>query len=104
MLEDPGRSGLRAWHVSALDQDHAADRRPQVALGRAPHRERQPAARPQRRVRPVAGWSPEADTLAQPEVVAVAVLCAAVTIFLGLMPDPLFDVARDVSSALPGLH
>jgi NADH-quinone oxidoreductase subunit N len=55
-------------------------------------------------VRPVAGWSPEADTLAQPEVVAVAVLCAAVTIFLGLMPDPLFDVARDVSSALPGLH
>lgn len=46
----------------------------------------------------------EADTLAQPEVVAVAVLCAAVTIFLGLMPDPLFDVARDVSSVLPGLH
>ena len=59
---------------------------------------------PPRRVRPVAGWSPEADVLAQPEVVAVAVLCAAATIFFGLMPDPLFDVARDVSSALPGLH
>jgi hypothetical protein len=59
---------------------------------------------PPRRVRPVAGWSPEADPLAQPEVVAVAVLAAAATIFFGLMPDPLFDVARDVSSALPGLQ
>ena len=59
---------------------------------------------PPRRVRPVAGWSPEADAFAQPEVVAVAVLCAAATIFFGLWPDPLFDVARDVSSAFPGLH
>jgi NADH-quinone oxidoreductase subunit N len=59
---------------------------------------------PPRRVRPVAGWSPEADALAQPEVVAVAVICAVATIFFGLWPDPLFDVARDVSSALPGLH
>ena len=32
---------------------------------------------PPRRVRPVAGWSPEADARAQPEVVAVAVLFAA---------------------------
>jgi NADH-quinone oxidoreductase subunit N len=59
---------------------------------------------PPRRVRPVAGWSPEADAWAQPEVVAVAVLAAAVTIFFGIWPDPLFDAARDVSSALPGLH
>jgi NADH-quinone oxidoreductase subunit N len=59
---------------------------------------------PPRRVRPVAGWSPEADPLAQPEVVAVAVLAAAATIFFGLAPDPLFDVARDVGSALPGLQ
>ena len=59
---------------------------------------------PPRRVRPVAGWSPEADARAQPEVVAVAVLCGAATIFLGVMPDPLFDVARDVSSALPSLR
>jgi hypothetical protein len=40
----------------------------------------------------------------QPEVGVVAVLAAAATIFFGLMPDPLFDVARDVSSALPGLQ
>jgi NADH-quinone oxidoreductase subunit N len=59
---------------------------------------------PPRRVRPVAGWSPEADAWAQPEVVAVAVLAGAATIFFGIWPDPLFDAARDVSSALPGLH
>jgi NADH-quinone oxidoreductase subunit N len=59
---------------------------------------------PPRRVRPVAGWSPEADAKAQPEVVAIAVLFAAATILLGVFPGPLFDVARDVSSALPGLH
>jgi NADH-quinone oxidoreductase subunit N len=59
---------------------------------------------PGRRVRPVAGWSPEADALAQPEVVFVAVLAAAATIFFGLVPGPLMDVARDVASALPGLH
>jgi NADH-quinone oxidoreductase subunit N len=59
---------------------------------------------PPRRVRPVAGWSPEADARAQPEVVAVAVLFGAATILLGIWPDPLFDAARDVSSALPGLH
>src|ERR687887_1957987 len=56
---------------------------------------------PPRRVKPIAGWSPEADARAQPEVVAVAILCAAATIFFGLWPDPLFDIARDVSSALP---
>jgi NADH-quinone oxidoreductase subunit N len=59
---------------------------------------------PPRRVRPVAGWSPEADARAQPEVLAVAVLFAAATIAFGLWPEPLFDAARDVSSALPGLH
>jgi hypothetical protein len=34
----------------------------------------------------------------------VAVLFAAATIAVGVWPDPLFDAARDVSSALPGLH
>ena len=59
---------------------------------------------PPRRVRPVAGWSPEADARAQPEVLAIAVLFAAATIAFGLWPDPLFDVARDVGSSLPGLR
>jgi NADH-quinone oxidoreductase subunit N len=57
-----------------------------------------------RRAKPVAGWSPEADARAQPEVLFVALLAAAAVIFFGLYPDPLFDLARDVGSALPGLR
>jgi NADH-quinone oxidoreductase subunit N len=56
-----------------------------------------------RRVRPVAGWSPEADARAQPEVTFVAVLCAAATVALGVVPGPLFDVARDVGTSLGSL-
>ncbi len=59
---------------------------------------------PRRRVKPVAGWSPEADMRAQPEVAAVAILFAVATIFFGLWPDPLFDVARDVGSSLSALR
>jgi hypothetical protein len=54
-------------------------------------------------VKPVTGWSPEADAGAQPEVVAVAVLAAAATIFFGIIPSPLFELARDVGSSLSGL-
>jgi NADH-quinone oxidoreductase subunit N len=56
-----------------------------------------------RRVKPVGGWSPEADARAQPEVAGVAVLCAAATIFFGIVPSPLFDLARDVGSSLSHL-
>jgi NADH-quinone oxidoreductase subunit N len=59
---------------------------------------------PARRVKPVSGWSPEADTRAQPEVAAVAIVCAAATILFGLWPDPLFDAARDVGTALSQLR
>jgi NADH:ubiquinone oxidoreductase subunit 2 (subunit N) len=59
---------------------------------------------PRRRVKPVAGWSPEADAQAQPEVAAVAILFAVATIAFGLWPDPLFDAARDVGTALSNLH
>jgi NADH-quinone oxidoreductase subunit N len=58
---------------------------------------------PSRRVKPVAGWSPEADVRAQPEVAAVAILFAAATIVFGIFPDPLFDAARDVGTALSNL-
>jgi NADH-quinone oxidoreductase subunit N len=57
-----------------------------------------------RRAQSVEGSSPEADAKAQPEVVAVAVLAAAATIFFGVWPDPLFDVARDVGSSLSFLR
>ena len=56
-----------------------------------------------RKVRPVRGWSPEADARAQPEVAAVALLCGAATIFLGLFPSPLFDLAQDVASSFSHL-
>jgi NADH-quinone oxidoreductase subunit N len=56
-----------------------------------------------RRVRPVGGWSPEADARAQPEAAVVAVLCAAATLFFGIVPSPLFDLARDVGSSFSHL-
>jgi NADH-quinone oxidoreductase subunit N len=58
---------------------------------------------PPRRVKPVGGWSPEADARAQLEVTLVAVLAAAATLLFGIWPDPLFDAARDVGSSLSGL-
>jgi NADH-quinone oxidoreductase subunit N len=55
---------------------------------------------PPRTVKGVSGWSPEADPRAMPEITAVAVLAAAATVFLGIFPSPLFDVVKDVGSAL----
>jgi len=56
-----------------------------------------------RRVRAVSGWSPEADARSQPEVVAVAVVCAAATVVFGIVPSPLFDLARDVATSFSHL-
>jgi NADH-quinone oxidoreductase subunit N len=55
---------------------------------------------PPRYVKPVSGWSPEADPRAQPEVVAVAVIAAVVTVALGIYPSPLFDAVHDVGASL----
>ena len=51
-------------------------------------------------VRPAAGWSPEADARAQPEVAGVAVLSAALVIAIGIYPAPLFAVVETVGTAL----
>jgi NADH-quinone oxidoreductase subunit N len=59
--------------------------------------------RPARAVKPVAGWSPEADARAQPEVVLVTLLMAAATIFFGIVPSPLFHLAHDVGTSLGSL-
>jgi NADH-quinone oxidoreductase subunit N len=49
----------------------------------------------------LAGGSDEATGLrAQGEVVAVAVVFGALTLVLGVVPSPLFDVVRDVGAAL----
>jgi NADH-quinone oxidoreductase subunit N len=37
------------------------------------------------------------------EVAAVAIVCAALTLAMGIYPGPLFDVARDAGAALSGL-
>ena len=58
---------------------------------------------PPRRVKPVGGWSPEADARAQPEVAFVALAMAAATIFFGIVPSPLFHVANDVGHSLAAL-
>jgi NADH-quinone oxidoreductase subunit N len=59
---------------------------------------------PARQVKPVSGWSPEADLRAQPEVAFIAIAFAAATILFGVWPDPLFDAARDIGTALSGLR
>ena len=59
---------------------------------------------PPRRVKPVSGWSPQADLRAQPEVAFVAIAFAAATIVFGLYPDPLFDLARDVGTSISALR
>ena len=59
---------------------------------------------PRRRVKPVSGWSPEGDLRAQPEVAAVAIAFAVLTIVFGLWPDPLFDAARDMGTSISGLR
>jgi len=68
----------------------------------------------------IAGGSAEADTdadavaagerlaggtrrLVQPEVVGLAVLCAAATLFFGVYPSPLLDLAHDAGAALSHL-
>jgi NADH-quinone oxidoreductase subunit N len=59
---------------------------------------------PRRRVKPVSGWSPEADLRAQPEVAAIALAFAVLTILFGLWPDPLFDAAREMGTSISALR
>jgi len=58
---------------------------------------------PVRRLARVGGWSPEAEGRAQPEVLAIAVVMAAAVIVFGIIPSPLFNVAKDVGTALQGV-
>jgi NADH-quinone oxidoreductase subunit N len=41
--------------------------------------------------------------LIQPEVIALAVVCAVATVVFGIYPSPLLDVAQDVGAALTNL-
>ena len=44
-----------------------------------------------------------ARVLRQPEVIFVAVVCAAATIAFGIYPEPLLNVARDAGDAIKSL-
>jgi NADH-quinone oxidoreductase subunit N len=81
---------------------------------RAP--EARPLVGPGAAARPaIAGGSQEADAelaavaaarprrLVQPEVVGVAVVCAAATIFFGVYPAPLLDLAHDAGAVFSDL-
>jgi hypothetical protein len=60
---------------------------------------------PRRRVKPVAGWSPEAGRPApNPRSPPRRSSSQPATIVFGLWPDPLFDATPDVESALPNLR
>ena len=56
----------------------------------------------------MAGGSPEADDVpveprrAAPETVAVACLAGAATLFFGVIPGPLLDIAADAGRLLTG--
>jgi NADH-quinone oxidoreductase subunit N len=74
------------WMTPSPDAAEAVAVRPPVAGGDQPV---------------LAGGSDEAtDLRAQGEVVAVAVVFGALTLILGVVPSPLFDVMRDVGAAL----
>jgi NADH-quinone oxidoreductase subunit N len=51
----------------------------------------------------VEGWPGPAQSASQPEVVFVAVLFAAASIFFGIFPSPLFDFAAHAGHALSGI-
>jgi NADH-quinone oxidoreductase subunit N len=75
----------------------------------APAAPEAPVAEPASGLPAIAGGSQEADALAevaarpQPEVLLVAWVAAAATIVLGIVPQPLFELASDAGRALSGL-
>jgi NADH-quinone oxidoreductase subunit N len=54
-------------------------------------------------IAPIAGGSQEADKLPYVEIAAVAAICAAATVFFGIIPGPLFHLAAHAGAALGGL-
>jgi NADH-quinone oxidoreductase subunit N len=80
----------------ADDEDRAAGRQPGAGV---------PVTRPDRGevVASDFGEAAARPRYVQPEVIFVAVACALATLFFGIDPDPLFNVARDAGNALTNL-
>jgi NADH-quinone oxidoreductase subunit N len=74
-----------------------------AAVWMSPEGSRAAAAPVAGAIAPIAGGSPEADKLPYPEIVAVASLFAAASIFFGVIPGPLFHLASHAGAALTGL-
>jgi len=100
-MRSPSEAGERAGRVPGA--------RPAMAGG-SPEADAEPAPLPPARrssadVEPAVVASPAGSGLRrrQPEVVLLAVLCAVVTVALGVYPSPLLDVARDAGAAITSL-
>jgi NADH-quinone oxidoreductase subunit N len=82
----------------ADDEDRAAGREPGAGV---------PASRPDRGAVVASDFGEGAAAArpryVQPEVIFVAVVCAVATLFFGIDPDPLFNVARDAGHAMTSL-
>jgi NADH-quinone oxidoreductase subunit N len=93
--EGAGGPGSRAWRRAAGAEGGGRDVRAEATL-----EDDEPGASA---ADSPAGEGPIGLRIRQPEVLAVAVLCAAATVFFGIYPSPLFDVARDAGAALANL-
>jgi NADH-quinone oxidoreductase subunit N len=52
---------------------------------------------------PAEGWPTPAQSAARPEVVLVAVVFGAASVFFGIFPSPLFNLAAHAGHAISGI-
>jgi NADH-quinone oxidoreductase subunit N len=92
------RPAIAGGSPEADDDDRAAGREPGAGV---------PASRPDRGAVVASdfgdGEAAARPRYVQPEVIFVAVVCAVATLFFGIYPDPLFNVARDAGHAMTSL-
>jgi NADH-quinone oxidoreductase subunit N len=92
----PAQPAIAGGSPEADDEDRAAGREPGAGV---------PASRPDRGAVVASDFGEAAarPRYVQLEVIFVAVACALATLFFGIDPDPLFNVARDAGNALTNL-
>jgi NADH-quinone oxidoreductase subunit N len=90
------RPAMAGGSPEADDEDRVAGREPGV-----------PATRPDRSAVVATDFGdgdvPAGPRLLQPEVALVALVCSAATIFFGVYPEPLLNLAHDAGVALTSL-
>jgi len=91
------RPAIAGGSPEADDEDRAAGREPGAGV---------PATRQDRTTAVTDfgdGDAPAGSRLLHPEVGLVALVCSAATIFVGVYPEPLLNLARDAGAALQSL-